>query len=85
MPQNTTAWEEMRSVLPCHPGTSIALNTAHALPSGDGNTPQADRPTNDPRPVFRQTRHATHSPHRPSHEMTLPPMEKCTIGVVEVT
>ena len=39
-----------------------------------------DRPTNDPRPIFKQTRQATHPSHHPSHEMTLPPREKRTIG-----
>jgi hypothetical protein len=38
------------------PRPSLANITAHALPSGDGEKMKIARPTNNPRPSFRQTR-----------------------------
>jgi len=35
--------------------TSVANITAHVLPSGDGEKMKIGHPTNDPRPLFRQT------------------------------
>jgi len=37
------------------PKTSMANITAHVLLSGDGEKMKIDHPTNDPRPLFKQT------------------------------
>jgi hypothetical protein len=50
------------------PTTSIANITAHVLPSRDGKKLDVDHPTNDPRPIFRQTRQPARFPHHLSHE-----------------
>jgi len=48
--------EQMGNCSRMPPGTSMADITAHALPSGDGEKMKIGHPTNDPRPLFGQTR-----------------------------
>ena len=79
-PQNSTLNGTYRI---CFPGASEDEHCQHyrsCVTKSNDSPLRVDRPTNDPRPIFEQTRQATHPSHHPSHETTLPAREKCTIG-----
>ena len=67
------------------PTTSIANITAHVLPSRDGKKLDVDHPTNDPRPIFRQTRQPARFPHHLSHEWKTSPPSNMIITSQEPT
>jgi len=67
------------------PTTSIANITAHVLPSRDGKKLDVDHPTNDPRPIFRQTRQPAPFPHHLSHEWKTSPPSNMIITSQEPT